>query len=403
MADEVSYATVEPPAHVPADCLIDFDYFNPPGIEKGDIYASLKPLLEGRDIRWSPRNGGHWIVARHDDVRWVRELDRVFSHEEFQVPRGSMNLLMPPSTVDPPYHARFRAVLNPPFSPGRVRLLTEQARAIAGELADTLKPQGHCDFVAEFARIMPVVVFLGMLGLPIERREEFAAWAVAYTGARDQESKDKAAAEIAAFLSGVLDEREANPGEDLLSRIAAWRRNPRFQREEEVMGMAMVSFIGGLDTLVGLMSFTARHLAEHPEQQRRLRAEPALVPRAAEEIMRRYGLTMTGRVLTADIERKGVTMKRDDMLLVVDAAAAIDERAWPDPLTVDFDRDARLHDTFGNATHKCVGEHLARMEINVFVEEWLKRIPEFRLDPATPPRVYGGPVIGMTQLGLRWD
>ena len=393
-------AKVDPPSHVPAEHIVDFDYLYPGGTARDDIYTVLKPLHALPDILWSPRNGGHWIVTRSDDVRWVRAEHTIFSHEEFGVPRGSMNVLMPPVTVDPPRHARFRAVLNPAFTPAAARDLKAYARDVAGELIDRIKPRGACDFVADFARIMPVMVFLRVLGLPADRRDDFVRWALGYTTARDQETKDESAARIAAFLSAELDERERNPRGDLLSRIAAWRKNPRFEDEAEVMGMAMVTFIGGLDTLSNLMSFAARHLADDGDARRRLAARPELIARAAEEYIRRHGLTMTGRVIRSDVTRKGVTMKRDDMLLVIDPLAGLDERAYPDPLMVDFERDCAVHDSFGNAAHKCVGEHLARMELIVFIEEWLQRIPEFRLDPGKPALTYSGPVIGMSQLGL---
>ena len=96
-------------------------------------------------------------------------------------------------------------------------------------------------------------------------------------------------------------------------------------------------------------------------------------------------------------------MKRDEMVMLIDALASLDERAYPNPLAIDYDRDNRTHDTFGNGVHRCVGEHLARMELTVLIEEWLKAIPEFRLDPALPPRTYSGVAIGMEQLGLRWE
>jgi cytochrome P450 len=151
------------------------------------------------------------------------------------------------------------------------------------------------------------------------------------------------------------------------------------------------------------MSFTIRHLAGHPEARRRLIEHPQMIPRAAEEYIRRHGLAMTARVLKEDVKRKGVTMRKDDLVLVIDALAAIDERAWPDPMTIDFDREIEAHDTFGNGVHKCVGEHLARMELAVFIEEWLRRIPDFRLDTAVPSIITSGVIIGMSQLGLVWD
>ena len=396
-------AFADPPAHVDAGLIVDFDYLRPEGIDGNDIYAVLKPLHDHPDILWTPRNGGHWIVTRSEDVRWVRERHEIFSHTEFGVPRGAMNVMMPPVTVDPPYHARFRAVLNPAFTPKAARNLEDHARAVAGQLIDELAPRGSCEFVDEFARVMPVIVFLKIMALDAGRRGEFVKWAVGYTSAKEQGAKDSNAEKVAAFLAEQLDARELEPGDDLLSRIVAWRKNPRFESEAEVLGMAVVTFIGGLDTLSNLMSFTARHLADHPEARRRLIEQPELIKPAVEEYIRRHGLTMTGRLIRQDVARKGALMKRDEMLLVIDPLAGIDERAYPDPLTIDFNRANATYDSFGNAEHKCIGEHLARMQIAVFLEEWLKRIPDFAIDPGCPPITYSGPVIGMTQLGLVWD
>ena len=402
-ASPAGAALADVPAHVPAAHVVDFDYLQPEGMDHLDVYAALKPLHDLPDVLWSPRHGGHWIVTRSDDVRWVRERHEIFSHEEFGIPRGAMNVLMPPVTVDPPYHARFRAVLNPAFTPGAVRKLEGHARAVAAALIDELAAKGGCEFVGEFARVMPVIVFLKVMGLESVRRGEFVEWAVGYTSAKDQATKDDCAAKVAAFLAEQLDAREREPDDDLLSRIVAWRKHPRFGHEGEVLGMAVVSFIGGLDTLSNLMSFTARALAGDPGLRRRLVEEPGLVAPAVEEFIRRHGLTMTGRLIRQDVTRKGVTMKRDEMLLVVDPLAGIDERAYPDPLTIDPGRANAVLDSFGNAEHKCIGEHLARMELAVFIEEWLKRIPDFGLDPADPPVTYSGPVVGMSRLGLVWN
>jgi cytochrome P450 len=395
---------VQRPAHVPAEAVVDFDFFQPAGMADGeDVYTALKRLHAGPDIQWTPRNGGHWILTRSEDVRWARQEAMLCSHEEFLIPRGSYGRLMPPTNVDPPVHARFRAQLNPGFRPVVVRELKEKARAIAVDLIEQLKPRGRCDFVADFGRVMPVIMFLDLCKLPTERRGEFVGWVMSYMNEPDPARKDAAAGVVAAFLAEVIDQRAAHPGEDLLSQIAAWRKHPLYQSEDEVIGMALTVFFGGLDTVTNMMAFTARHLASHPEARRRLIDDPDLIPHAAEEYFRRHGLTNTARLMKDDATRKGVTFKKGELLLVMDTLAGVDERAWPNPMEIDFDRDSSVHDTFGNGVHKCVGEHLARMEQIVFLEEWLRRIPEFRLDPDLPGKTYSGPVIGMSQLGLRWD
>ncbi len=401
MADQPNYDSVAPRPDIPADHIVDFDYFHPEDRPDEDVYVALKRLHDAPDVTWTPRNGGHWMVTRSDDIRWVRATHEIFSHEEIMIPRGAISMVMPPVTVDPPKLARYRAVLNPAFAPATIRALAGKARAVAAETIEQLAPRGHCEFTGDFARVMPVVVFLGIMDLPAERRAEFVTWGG--SGVTDQETRNRNSAAVANYLAGMIDERAQNPGTDLLSRIAGWRNNPRFESEGEVMGMAMVTFVGGLDTVANMMSFAARHLATHPQARRQLIDDPALIPRAAEEYIRRHGLTMTSRLIKQDVAHKGVTMRQGEMLLVIDALAGIDERAWPDPMTIDYGRDTAVHDTFGNGPHKCVGEHLARMEVAIFIEEWLKRIPQFRVDPERPGRTHAGPVIGMRQLGLRWD
>src|SRR5262245_44659843 len=124
---ETDNLVLERPPHVPADRVVDFDYFNPEGLADGeDVYTALKRLHDKPDILWTPRHGGHWIVTRAEDVRWVRDEPNLFSRTEFIIPRGLMNTLMPPVNVDPPYHARFRAVLNPSFTPGVIRSLNSK-------------------------------------------------------------------------------------------------------------------------------------------------------------------------------------------------------------------------------------------------------------------------------------
>lgn len=403
-----SYPTVPQPAHVADDLVVDFDYLHP-NIGEGTVYTALKRLHDGPDIQWTPRNGGHWIVTRAEDIRWVQENFAIFSHEVFTIPRGTVRVKMPPLTVDPPLHARYRAVFNPFFTPSKVAEMGDKARALSIELIESIRHRGRCEFVEDFAHIMPVIMFLGIVDLPVDRREQFIAWGAAFGQATDQPSRDRALVPIVQYLAEVIDERYAAPGGDMLSAIAAWRNNPRFGGEHEVIGMALLIFFGGLDTVASLLSFTAWHLATHPEHRRRLRDEPDIVPRAAEEYIRRHGLSNTGRLILSDVERKGATMKADEMIMVPIGLSSLDERQHPDPFAVDFDRPENFvkgvpaHNTFGNGPHKCVGAPLARAELRIFLEEWLRRIPDFALDPARPPKTHMGSVNGVDHLDLVWS
>ena len=396
------YARVPVPAHVSPELIVDFDYLHPPGIEEGDVYTAWKRLHGGPDVVWTPYNGGHWIVTRGEDVKFVQENFEIFSHEVFTVPRGSSPIRMPPLTVDPPLHARYRAILNPFFTPTRVRTMKDQAEELTRSIAKTLKSKGRCEFVNEFARVMPVTMFLGIVDLPLDQRQQFVEWGLAFMTSTDSREKLGAQEKVVAYLQKVLDERDANPGDDLLSRIAGWRRNPRFQGDYEVIGMAILVYFGGLDTVANMLSFIARYLAQHPDQRRRLTDEPEIIPQATEEFLRRFGLSNTGRLITRDFEYKGAALKKDEMIMVPISLSSMDERLYDRPLEIDFDRNPE-HNTFGNGPHKCVGNSLARAEIEVFLREWLKVIPDFRLDPGRPPITHSGSVNGVDSLNLIWD
>ncbi|SCW60029.1 Cytochrome P450 [Sphingobium faniae] len=396
------YDRVPVPPHVPPELVVDFDYLHPAGIEQGDVYTAWQRLYDGPDIVWTPCNGGHWILTRGEDIKAVQENFEVFSHEVFTIPRGSSPVRMPPLTVDPPLHARYRAILNPFFTPTRVRTMREQAEQLTRDLIAAIKPKGRCEFVNDFARVMPVTMFLGIVDLPVGHREQFVEWGVTFMTSTDSREKLGAQEKVVAYLQKVLDQRHADPGDDLLSKIAAWRDNPRFQGEYEVIGMAVLIYFGGLDTVANMLSFITRYLAENPDQRRRLIEQPEIIPQATEEFLRRFGLSNTGRLITRDFDYRGVPFKRDEMVMVPISMSSMDDRLYNRPLDINFDRNP-THNTFGNGAHKCVGSPLARAEIQVFLREWLAALPDFRLDPDTPPVTHSGSVNGVNSLHLVWD
>lgn len=393
------------PDHVPEELVVDHDYVNLAGMEELGVYRAAKRLHDGPDIIWSPRHGGHWMVTRAEDVKFVQENYEIFSHEEFMIPRVLMPFKPVPLAVDPPKHARYRAVLNPGFTPSKVAKMRDEARALTIELTEGLKGAGNCEFLSQFARIMPVTMFLRIVDLPLDRREQFVEWGLAIMSAYDPDERRNAQIRVREYLKAVLDEREGGEGEDLLTRVAGWRGNPRFENDEETLSMATLLFVGGLDTVASSLSYIAHYLAQHPEQQQRLRDEPDIIPRATEEFLRRFGLSNTGRILTRDFEYKGVHFKKDEMIMVPNNLSGIDERRYPDPFTVDFDRGTtpQDHNTFGNGPHKCIGAPLARAEIEVFLQEFVGRMPTFRLDPDRRNVEHCGSVPGFDELYLRWD
>ena len=402
--NQTASLTADLPDNVDPALVTDFDYANPAGLENSDVFTAFAQLHAGPDICWTPRYGGHWVATRGEDIQWIQERHELFSNAEKNVPKGSFPS-MPPITENPPDHTRYRAVLNPWFARSRIEAKNEpRSRAVLTQMIDELRPAGACEFVSEFSTVAPLKIFWDFVDLPYERREDFLRWGRNFANRYDPAQRAVAHRELVEYLGQLLEQRFETPGDDVFSGISQWRTNPRYKHFGELLGMAQLVFLGGLDTVAAMMGFTMLRLAERPELQRRLKDDPAIIPAAVEELIRRHGLSNSCRMLRQDVTRKGAAMKEGDMVMVMNSLSGIDDRLYDDPFTVDFDRGPVHHNSMGNGPHKCVGQHFARMELRVFLEEWSRRMPIVEIDPAAPrPRSYAGAVIGMDRLNLRWQ
>ena len=395
------------PPHVDPALVVDFDYTNPPGLaELGDVYRAFDVLHNGPDIVWTPHHGGHWIATRAPETKWIQETHQTFSSTEKAPPKGSMPF-MPPITCDPPDHSRYRAVLNPYFAKKQIEEnYTPKARAVIVELIEAMKamPEKACEFVSTFSTVAPLMIFWDFVDLPYDRREDFLGWGRHMAGRGTRDQRGAALMATMQYLSQLLDERLEAPGDDVFTGISQWRNNPRFQSRDELVGMAQLVFFGGQDTVASQMGFAMWRLCEQPELQQRLKDDPRVVPAAVEELLRRHGLSNTVRLLRHDTERHGAFLKEGDLIMTANALSGTDDRAYPDPFRVDFDRGPVPYNSLGNGPHKCIGQHLARLELRLFLEEWEKRMPIVRFDSSRPsPRSHAGGVIGVDHLHLAWD
>lgn len=402
VAEDVTLDRV--PDHVDPALVVDFDYANPQGMECGDVYKALARLHHGPDIVWTPHHGGHWIATRAEDIQWVHQTSDLFSAQEKAVPRGRMPP-MPPITYDPPDHSRYRAVFNPHFAKRRIEdHYQPKAREVIAGLIEDLRPKGMCEFVSAFSYVAPIIIFFDFVNLPYDRRDEFFAWGHQFGRAPDPADRLAAHTAITGYLGELLDARLDDPGDDIFTSISQWRANPRFQSRDELTGMAELVFLGGQDTVASSMGFAMWRLAERPDLQQRLKDDPAIIPAAVEELLRRNALSNTARLIRKDIDHKGAAMKAGELMMVLDPLSGLDARAYDDPFTVDFDRGPVHYNTLGNGAHKCVGQHLGRMEMRVMLEEWARRMPIVHFDPAMPPPTsHAGSVIGVNHLHLTWE
>lgn len=392
------------PDHVKPELVREFDFYHPSGIEHTAVHLAWNALHAEPDIFWTPYYGGHWVLTRGEDIKLVQgDTDR-FSNAVVSLPREEgRTIRMAPLEIDVPEHAAFRTLLNPAFTPRAVRVLEENARKLAIALIDDLVPNGHCDFVSDFAQKLPTTVFLQMMNLPLEQRAKFVGWAGELLHAAEGSAKAAAMGKIMGYLAQVIAERTAVPGDDLISKAVQAKASGQLKTDEDVLGLVAQLFVGGLDTVANMLSFSTWYLAENPLQRQRLIEDPALIPAAAEEFLRRFAVASTTRVVKEDTEVAGAFLRKGDIVMVSTPLAGLDDRLYEKPLDVDFNRRGTAHNSFGNGPHRCVGAPLARAELKIFLEEWLKRVPAFSLAPGTKVETRSGSVLSVVSLPLVWS
>lgn len=393
-------AAVPVPAHVPAELVFDFDVYNPPGAQD-DYHLAFHALHEQGvpDIFWTPQRGGHWVATRGEDIYHIFKDYEQFSSEWSTVPREEHGRL-PPIHFNPPQHTVYRSLIAPAFTPQAVGSLEAQARELTLGLLDEIQPKGECEFVSEFAQHLPIGIFMNMVNLPPEDRGYLLSLADKMVRPFGHDVKVETIGKIFEYVGKVIAERRANPGEDLISRII---REGAGLSDQELIGLCSLVLIGGLDTVASALGFVAHFLARNPEHRRKLIENPELAPRAADEFLRRFPVVNQGRVVDHDLVYKGVTMKKGEMIILPTTLHGLDERCFERPLEVDFERTSRTYSTFGNGPHRCPGSFLARVEMKVFLVEWLKRIPDFRIKPGEKVGVSGGVNGCLHYLPLVWD
>jgi cytochrome P450 len=392
------------PAHVPPARVRDVDLYNLPGATE-DVHLAWKRVQdECPAVFYTPRYGGYWVITRAELLEQVwPDHVRFSSDRAIAIPRQPNAPAQLPIEVDPPLHQFFRYPINIALAPRAVQALSERARVLSVEIIERLLPRGECEFVKDFAAHVPMEVFLSIVKLPSGDREWLIRRAEIMTRGGAVAEKEQALQEIFGYLGSVLEQRREAPGDDLISRILQVQVNGRPISQLEALSECALALFGGLDTVAGTMAFFARYLATHDEQRRALARHPERIPAAIEELLRRHSIPTVARVLTQDVVLDGVTLKAGDYVQLTACLHGLDERKWPDSLAVEFDRPGLAeHMAFGRGAHRCPGANLARSELRVFLEEWLKRIPEFRIKPGAIATTATGAVAGVLQLPLVW-
>lgn len=400
MADDIKALPV--PEHVPADRVFDFDIYSDPRLTEDlhDSYASLHELAP--DIFYTPRNGGHWMFTRFDDIFRVVQDYEHFSVREMQIPRVENPPVFIPLSLDPPKSTPFRHALMPHFTQRAIDELEPEVRKFAIDIIDKVASKGACDFVDEVSSQFPVSVFMELMGMPLERLRDFRAIADEYFNARTNEEVGAMSIKIIGLMTELVEMRRANREDDLISKMVQFEIEGRPISLEELQSMLFVMFLGGMDTVTNVSSYAYRYLATDKALQRRLAEHPEEIPKFVEESIRSFGVVNTPRIVTKDCEKFGLNFREGEMVLCLLPLGSRDDRKFEHPNEFDIDRKMTTHLTFSSGPHLCLGHNLARLEIRVLTEEWLKRIGQFSLKPGTHHKSRYGTVMALESLPLIW-
>lgn len=387
--------------------VVHFDITAPRPI--GAYFDELGELREKAPIVWNTYGGGFWMFMDQNTVRDAFQDYEVFSSEATipTVPEPDWHWI--PTMENPPQHTEYRHVLLDVFSPRRVRQLEPAIRKDARDFIEAFKGNGSCEFVSEFARPFPTKVFLRILGLPEEDTQMFADWVedvFSGLGATDDAVDKMAAAQagIRQYFVELLADRKANPrdpDEDFFTHLVQATVGDRPLTDEEFLNIAGVLVLAGLDTVKSQLGYMFHYLAENPGDRARIVAEPEIVPTAVEEFLRAFSIVMDGRKIVKDTEFYGCPIKSGEMVMLSLPSAGRDPEEFEDADKVKIDRKINRHLAFAAGPHRCLGAHLARIELAVALEEWHKLIPDYaaKLEDG---QVETGPQLGLDLLTLEW-
>jgi cytochrome P450 len=341
-----------------------------------------------------------WSLFRHDDVCRVLADRGTFSN-------AVSARLTVPNGMDPPEHTEFRRINDPYFAPEVMDAFEPACREIAVGLIAELPREGGTELMGDLAQVFALRVQSAFLGWPADLEEPLRRWTRrnhAATLSRDPEAIAEVAIEFDGYIRDLLAvRREAGPAapDDLTTRLLHERVMDRPMTDDELVSLLRNWTVGELSTIAASVGILAHFLAVHSDVQKQLRAGPALIPAANDEILRIHApLISNRRVATREVEVGGRVVARGDRVTVFWASANRDEAVFGDPDEFRLDRDPSLNLLYGAGIHVCPGAPLARLELRVLVEELLARTEDIGLAPGSVPIRAAYPAGGFTSLPL---
>ena len=355
-----------------------------------DVQPDLAALHDGPRVRRN--DDGSITILRLEDALEVTKRRDVHSMdpEMVRVAGHVMGAGRPliPLMLDGDDHTKYRKLLDPLFAPKIVAGLEPRVRALADGIIDGFAGDGRVELYGTFCEPLPAMVFLTLLGLPLDDLPFLLWFKDGIIRPTDDDHRGTSNRQMVDYLYAELDRREqrGDPGDDLIGGFITAEVDGHTLTREDVIDITFLLVLAGLDTVAASLSCIVDWLARHPDEKQRIIDEPSVLPAAIEELMRvQTPVVAGGRYATADFEIRGEQIKAGDHLTVCWAAANLDADGFDRPLAIDFDRRGLRHIAFASGFHRCLGSHLARMELKVILGALHERIPDYALDPAQPP------------------
>lgn len=390
-----------------SDWATDFSHLEPEWYE--DPYPIQDDLRQRCPIARTERFGGGWLPTRYEDVAAIAYDTERFSSRAIIMgnyrppldlaPVGST----PPISSDPPFHHDARKLLLPAFTKTKVAKREAAARAYCHSLIDAFEGRDVVDAARDYAQHIPVRVISDMLGFPPEDGPRFRVFIEHALEGVNLPPDDRMAnmQELFDYLYEQIHDHLENPRDDLTTYLIEAELYGRKLEPEHVSGTMALLLIAGIDTTWSAIGASLWHLAKTPADRERLVAEPELLPTAMEEFLRAYAPVTMARLVKEDMHWNGVDMKADDWILLSFPAANRDPAQFDRADEVIIDREVNRHAAFGLGIHRCLGSHLARMELRVALEVWLERVPSFTLADPDGVTWASGQVRGPRTLPIR--
>ncbi len=373
------------------------DAFDFHGHALDEIFGDYREMHERCPVGHSSKYGGFTFLAKLEDIAAAEQDPDAFSvAPSMLLPAFGTDMPMIPIDIDPPEHLSYRRLLLPLFTPRALDELTPGIRGTAQELAQSVAAEELADAASLFARALPTIVFSRLCGFPERDWPRFDAWVddIIYERTTDPDRAWAAGEAVRAYFDELLNERRGSgPRNDLIGVLLNAELDGRPLSHDELISYCYLLFVAGLDTTAWAIRSSLWYLARTPSAQDQLRAEPDLIPAAVEEFLRTLSpVQAMARTCKADTVIRGREIKAGERVALVFGAGNRDPAAFDDPDEIRFERERNRHLAFGLGIHRCLGSNLARRELVIGLEEFLREVPAFTAENPSEPWHGVGPL-----------